>query len=485
MSSSDDSQPQVFISYSWTSTEHKQRVKDLADRLRGDGVDAIIDIYDLREGQDLNHFMEQMVTKPSVTKVLVICDKLYTEKANSRRGGVGTESQIISSEVYQKTDQQKFIALFFETEGGAPYLPAFLKGRLGIDMSTPERMSENYETLIRAIYNKPLHKKPALGKTPTYLLLDTTPPSQTQHLLHTLKDAALHSRPHANTLIKDYIKRYTESLAALIPNTPPNPSEAEDELAKTIHDFTPLRNEFIEFLNITIDYTDPAKAAERIFEFFESAAVHIFPPNNTGRPSPPEESLESVRFIIYELFVHTIVTLIKKQMYSAAHVLLSREYYVPTKYGEYEFRAFDHFRSRIKTLEDVRSRRLSRLSATADLLKERASPAVTFDEIMQAEYVLFLYSIINPSRNSFMWYPFSLAYAEYLKAFPLFRKAESVRHFENLKTLLSITSKDDFLAKYAQANDAHKLNGALRFGNGFVFVPIAKLGNFDNLATRP
>jgi hypothetical protein len=37
--------PRVFISYSHDSDEHSDRVLELADRLRGNGIDAIIDQY--------------------------------------------------------------------------------------------------------------------------------------------------------------------------------------------------------------------------------------------------------------------------------------------------------------------------------------------------------------------------------------------------------------------------------------------------------
>lgn len=36
----------VFISYSHDSPEHKNRVLELSDRLRGDGIDSVIDQYE-------------------------------------------------------------------------------------------------------------------------------------------------------------------------------------------------------------------------------------------------------------------------------------------------------------------------------------------------------------------------------------------------------------------------------------------------------
>src|ERR1043166_5605294 len=107
-------QPKAFISYSWSSPGHRELVRTWADRLLADGIEIIIDQYDLKEGHDKFAFMEKMVTDPSVSHVLVISDKKYAEKADARQAGVGTESQIISQEVYAKVEQSKFIPIVVE-----------------------------------------------------------------------------------------------------------------------------------------------------------------------------------------------------------------------------------------------------------------------------------------------------------------------------------------------------------------------------------
>ena len=65
--------PKLFISYSWTSEDHERWVIALATSLREAGVDVVLDKWDLREGQDAHHFMEQMVSNPEITKVAMIC----------------------------------------------------------------------------------------------------------------------------------------------------------------------------------------------------------------------------------------------------------------------------------------------------------------------------------------------------------------------------------------------------------------------------
>ncbi len=96
-----------------------------------------MDIYELKEGHDKYAFMEKMVTDPTVTHVLVMCDKVYAQKADARKAGVGTETQIISKEVYDKVIQSKFIPIACELdENGEWYLPTFLGARIGIDFGS-------------------------------------------------------------------------------------------------------------------------------------------------------------------------------------------------------------------------------------------------------------------------------------------------------------------------------------------------------------
>lgn len=83
--------PKVFISYSWTKSD---LVLQVANRLMSHGVEVVLDKWDLKEGQDKYVFMEQCVNNSDITKVLIFCDKTYTEKANNRTGGVGDETVI-------------------------------------------------------------------------------------------------------------------------------------------------------------------------------------------------------------------------------------------------------------------------------------------------------------------------------------------------------------------------------------------------------
>lgn len=159
--------PKIFISYSWSSDA---LVLELAQRLVSQGVDVVLDKWDLKEGQDKYAFMERCVNDSEITKVLIICDKAYAQKADGRTGGVGDETVIISSEIYGNMKQEKFIPVIAEKdEDGKPYTPTYIKTRIYIDLSDQDTYEMEYEKLLRNIYEKPQFIKPKLGKKPEWL----------------------------------------------------------------------------------------------------------------------------------------------------------------------------------------------------------------------------------------------------------------------------------------------------------------------------
>ena len=75
--------PLVFLSYSWDDEDHKKWALGLANRLRDDGIDAIIDQTHLDFGGDSPEFMERSIRDSRY--VLVICTEPYKERFDGRR----------------------------------------------------------------------------------------------------------------------------------------------------------------------------------------------------------------------------------------------------------------------------------------------------------------------------------------------------------------------------------------------------------------
>ncbi len=100
--------PTAFISYSWDDEAHMGWVKDLAARLRKDGVDVKLDKWEMPLGGSTTKFMETAVRESDF--VIIVCTPRYKKRADERAGGVGYEESVMTSELFTgQSDLEKFI----------------------------------------------------------------------------------------------------------------------------------------------------------------------------------------------------------------------------------------------------------------------------------------------------------------------------------------------------------------------------------------
>lgn len=154
--------PKVFISYSHDSPEHKQWVSELAARLRRDGIDAILDQWDLGLGDDITRFMERGIV--NADRVLVICTDKYVSKANANEGGVGYERMIVNAELVQNLGTDKFIPIIRQASGKEK-TPVFLGTRVYADFRNDSQFDVECKKLIHELHEMPIIEKPPLGKS--------------------------------------------------------------------------------------------------------------------------------------------------------------------------------------------------------------------------------------------------------------------------------------------------------------------------------
>jgi hypothetical protein len=155
--------PIVFISYSHDSQEHKLWVLSLATRMRMNGIDAILDQWDLGPGGDLPKFMEQSISHS--TRVLMVCTERYVEKANAGTGGVGYEKMIVTADLLDQIGSNKVIPII--RQSGLPRIPTFLSTKMYINLSTEDQFETGFDQLLRELLNAALFQKPPLGAVPT------------------------------------------------------------------------------------------------------------------------------------------------------------------------------------------------------------------------------------------------------------------------------------------------------------------------------
>ena len=163
--------PRVFISYSHDSAEHKGWVLEFATTLRNRGVDAVLDQWDLKPGDDLPHFMETELARCDY--VIMVCTETYVEKANAGQGSVGYKKMIVTSSLLSKIDNNIIIPIVRQTSSTT--LPTFLKSKVYINFSNDSEVEYALDELLRAILNAPLFEKPEIGANPFTPLAGSKP----------------------------------------------------------------------------------------------------------------------------------------------------------------------------------------------------------------------------------------------------------------------------------------------------------------------
>ena len=482
--------PKLFISYSWTSPQHEQWVVDLAEKLIDFNVDVKLDKWDLGVGQDAIVFMEQMVTDSTIRKVLMIVDKNYAEKADAREGGVGTETQIISKEMYDDQQQDKFAALVLDkNDKRNVYLPAYYKSRIYIDFSEPQNHEKEFDKLLRWIFDKPLHVKPAFGKPPAFVSDETRIDIPTNTAQRDAIKAIKDDKGNSSGYVTDYLESLSVGLESFrINNIEELKEPFDDAVIESIENFIPYRREFIELILTMVKYSVDDNYAKTLHKFFEELIPYLdIPKGYTG--SVNNEDQDNFKFIIHELFLYTIAILLKAEKFETVKYLISRHYYMdyhPAN-GQNLMVSYIQFYNDVPSINETRKNRLypTRALLQADLLKNRSQyTTIDFLYLMQADFILFMRNELTPVDLDSRWcYPVTLLYTEssYRRAFPIFVRSESGEYFDRVKLLLGIDNKDD-ISRLFDAYKSRKKH-TLRVGN--TFPDLKALINFDNLATTP
>ena len=156
--------PKAFISYSWDHEPHKGWVRDLAERLRSDGVEVTLDRWHLQPGDQMTKFMETAVRENNF--VLIVCTPGYRARSERREGGVGHEGEIVTTEVYANANHQKFIPLLRQGElrDAARF---WLSEKVYLDSRGDPYPAESYEKLLRSLHET-VEGPPPVGPRPDF-----------------------------------------------------------------------------------------------------------------------------------------------------------------------------------------------------------------------------------------------------------------------------------------------------------------------------
>jgi hypothetical protein len=470
----------IFISYSWTTPEHEEWVISLAKRLISDGIDVVLDKWDLKEGNDLYDFMESMVKSPEINKVLIILDKKYTERADSRKGGVGTETQIISPKIYNNVSQEKFIPIVRErNEEGEAYIPTYLDGRVYIDLSSDDHFEKNYESLLRNIYGRPSFSKPKLGKAPSYLFEDSPLNFKTSQILRGLEKQLFDKPNRANSLIRDFLDDFIENLKDFsITYESGNPVEVGKQICENINLYTPLRNDFIKLFDILtnskVDFD-----IDILIQFMEDLPLFFSPLDD--RSSWNAFEFDNFKIIVHELLLYLVAVGLKNNNYQFIEEILYSSYFTKNKYNHNsEAKKFDVFYGHTDIIQSYYNQTHSQnfLSAMADFIIKRIPDFLSRNLLVQADLLCYYVAELSCLR----WFPITYIY-DISGRYELFYRLESKRHFEKVKTLFGVDTVDEFKAKLNELEERdNKNNHRVSYSGSFdSVVPLYRLIDKEKL----
>lgn len=458
-----NNRPKVFISYSWSPFLNKIWTLDFAERLTRDGIHVIIDEWDAVEGQDKFHFMEQMVNNSEVKQVLLICNKDYAKKANEKKGGVGIESQIVSSEIYNNVDQNKFIPIVREYfENGKACLPTFVSTRFYIDLSDVEKFEEAYEQLIRRIFGKPKHKRPPIGDSPSYIKEEEPTFLKTAHKYRPLKDAIITGKSNVNGLLLDYFDLFNQTLKDFLvaKNIDPYNPPIDEIILPKFEQLKLLRDEYIEIIIAYVKYNKIDN--ELFFSIFEKLYNTVN--YNVG------DSNCHLQLLLNEIFLYTISVFIKYEKYENAYFLISNHYATEQEQRDIVYHNYCRIFNKYNAIfDEFRNQRLklNRISVSTELIKVRATnPHISFDELHDTDIILHYLSLLIHKEQ---WFPRLSIYRTYYGIPKFIQKMKSKRHFEKVKILFGVKSKTELFEKI-KLIDESIYNGYNRFDYDFIDI---------------
>jgi len=477
--------PKLFVSYSWSSPEYTEEVLRLATVLRSEnGVEVILDKWHLKEGDDSYAFMERMVTDPEIQKVVLLCDTIYAEKADTRRGGVGAEAQIVSSELYSKTEQNKFVAVIMErTDEGKFPVPTYYRGRIHIDLSDPTTYATEFDRLLRWVYDKPLHVEPPLGQPPTFLSDEDRPIKLgTSSRYRRAVDTIERDVTAADGAVSEYFDCLVAEMGKLGIEDH-STGEFDDAVVEAIDAFVPYRNEAIRIVDLLAQYRDRDVSWLAVHRFFESLLPTL---EFHGAGSFHAWSYDALRFVTHELLLYTVATLLRRERFAFVGHLLGTEYYyeAAADRGRDNMVSYVAFRQSVESLQQRNKRlKLQKLTLWAHMLIERADghPMRSHD-LIQADYVMYIRDQLHQSDEWGGWWPNTLLYAQQrAQPFEVFARARSTAYFNRMRVALGIESREDM----QEMVDRFKQPGEGSLTWQHQSVPVLWFLGFDDMCSRP
>ena len=466
--------PKVFISYAWGTEDYKDKVLSFASDLVQSGIDVELDRWSLKEGFDSYAFMEQCVNDPSITNVIILLDPVYAKKADARTGGVGTETQIISPEIYNKTKQEKFIPVVFERDkNGAVLKPSFVKGLLHFDLTNDETYNSEFERLVKRLYGRESIKKPELGSRPAWVDQEPIVSTKTRTSYDALKE---------NSPIRVKRERFIKFLDEIKTQILEYNDDSENT-SNLLYHYEKMQITRDMFLLLLARYTYVDSSVKDIVSFFEDTKMQLKASRNAFA--------ELGELLLNEMIIYSVAYFYKLKDYDALASLFCKTYYIDN-YGKDDGQSFEVFRVNNDFFDRAVMERDKKnyLSGIASWWIEHINTDIcTSKEFVFADILSFNASILIENTEYFYWFPITYVYdGEDYKALRLFaNRLRSKENLDDASTLFGFPNAEAFRSKLKELEDPKTQNEIRRYRYSHSFDVAPFIGSFiksDELGTK-
>ncbi len=471
--------PKVFISYSWTNDDYQNKIVSFARRLKSDGINVVIDVWDLKIGDNKYSFMEKCIGDPSINHVLIFSDIKYAQKANDREGGVGNETDIIAPVLYSSNNKGRIIPIVMERyPDGNPCLPISMRSLMFIDFSDERNIDKEYNKLLQFLYEEHSIDRLYTGKkTVLHQNISNISPEISDDISFFIYD-----RPRELIyngfidLFKPFYKKdyYEHKLDNSIYDF------------EFIHDLIQLkyaRNCILDYSQYVIQNNNEAwKEIGDLLEFLQNSLTEIrtFEKNYSSYKSI---SFEIFRFICWEIFICITAIFLHFERFDDLHKILTRTFFLygydPRSFKEpMTYLGFFNFSGYIEKVIKPKIDNKTDIPYAAKLLclNREYEPICNRTAIANADLFLFqVFPGLNLKKTGFFnnWIPKCYMYSDWRDS--IWRKTVSANYCKKMYPLFGVTSLDEFKACIQKCEKAQSLLEYKYFKKAPIITDLVKI----------
>ena len=389
-------------------------------------------------------------------------------RSRVRDGGVGTETQIISPEIYNKVIQEKFLPVIFERgiKGEIPK-PQYLKTMLHFDLTQEEKYDLEYRRLVKRLYGIEIVEKPELGKKPSWLDERSTIPTKTRSGYEGLK------QQKSDSVKKDEFKNFLLAIKEKIVDFTKDEfgdNISAEEYISLYDDTRSYRDEFLYLLKYSIYIPESYKIIASVLE-----EICVGVKNKNGYEG------EVMRTLLHELFIYVVAYYLKNKDYNALSYILSKTYFVG-KYGYSQDQSFDAFYDNNTNLDRAVSQKDNKqyYSGTANYWINNINVEIcNKNEFVFADIFCYNAAIfVENYTSSWFWFPLTYVYGKLEYGNSPFNqfvvRLKSKEHLQEVAKIMGFSNTEEFKKKYIEIETEMQKGNfrEYRYNSAFETAPV-------------